>query len=268
MVIKKKIYLCFFLFIALNNKKIDSWSCILNICTWGSALWCEHSGDPGALTLGWRTCGVHRRAQLDGRCHPPKKTLMNLRAHDFTGSCSQCDQVVLKAAPSPPFPELGGCVACLRLHSGLMAELGCDSLALSVLIRGYWKLFKGISYSVECLWPKSQGTKHLTPTKWRLGNALLPLRELHLSSAGAGLGSGWGGGTVAREYSWTTTFMHELQQKMMLSWKTQGNDVCFPDLLLVKGNPLDLSIPTFHAHKVEILNLTCLIALKWGQNEL
>lgn len=237
------------------------------ICTWGTLLWCERSHDPGALTLGWWTCGVHRRAQLDGRCHPPKMTLMNFRAHNFTGSCSQCDQV-LKAAPSHPFPEPGGWVACWRLHSRLMTELGCDSLLLWVLIRDYWKLFKGVSYSVERLWPKSQGTKHLTPTKPRLGNALLSLRELHLTRAGAGLGSGWGEGTVARGCSWTTTFMHELQQKMMLSWKTQRNDVCFPDLLLVKDNPLDLSIPTFHAHKMEILNLTCLTALMWGENEL
>ena len=101
----------------------------------------------------------------------------------------------------------------------------------------------------------------MTSTKPRLGNALLSPRELHLTRAGAGLDSGWGEGTVARGCSWTTTFMHELQQKMMLSWKTQRNDVCFPDLLLVKDNPLDLSIPKFHAHKMEILNPICLTEL-------
>lgn len=37
---------------------------------------------------------------------------------------------------------------------------------------------------------------------------------------------------------------------------------------LVKDSPLDLSIPTFHAHKMEILNLTCFSASTWGENEL
>lgn len=74
--------------------------------------------------------GYTDRPQLDGRCHPPRMTLMNFRAHDFMGSCSPCDQV-LKAAPSTHFQEPGGWVACLRLHSRLMAELGVTHATLS-----------------------------------------------------------------------------------------------------------------------------------------
>lgn len=38
--------------------------------------------------------GTQDRLMLDGRCHPPRMTLMNFRAHDFMGSCSLCDQVL------------------------------------------------------------------------------------------------------------------------------------------------------------------------------
>lgn len=56
------------------------------------------------------------------------------------------------------------------------------------------------------------------------------------------------------------TLTHELCQRVMLSVKTQRKHVCFPNLLLVRDNPLDLSVSTFHAHKMEILNLRRLIA--------
>lgn len=56
-----------------------------------------------------------------------------------------------------------------------------------------------------------------------------------------------------------TVFMHEPRQRVMLLGMTQHT--CFPSLLLVKDLSLDGSVSIFHAHTMEMLNLTCLIAL-------
>ena len=55
-----------------------------------------------------------------------------------------------------------------------------------------------------------------------------------------------------------TTSMHELQQRARLSVMTQRSHACFPNLL-VKDNPLDMSVSPFHAHAMETLNLTRLM---------
>ena len=237
MVIKKKSVFAFlFLFLTLHNEKINYWSCILKICTWGSSLWYQGSRGPGVLTQDQWTYGVHRWAQVDGRCDPPETTLMIFRACVFMGDCPQHDQT-FKAALSPTIYRGGGWMACPRLHSRLMAELGCDSPLLRVPSGGYWKLFKGSFYSLECLWPKSQGTKHSAPTKPRLGNARLSPRELHLTGADAGLGSGWGEGTATRGCSRTHN---------VYAWATAESDVLleetkksrvFSKLTVSQGHP-------------------------------
>lgn len=70
-----------------------------------------------------------------------------------------------------------------------------------------------------------------------------------------------GHGRGREDVSGSATFIYELQHRVMLSVMTQRNHVCFLNLLLVKDNPLDLSVSAFHAHKMEILNITCLTAL-------
>lgn len=72
---------------------------------------------------------------------------------------------------------------------------------------------------------------------------------------------GHGRGAAA---SGPTAYMHELRQRLRLAVMARGNLMHFPNLLLVKHNPPNLSVSTFLSHKMGILNLTCFTALMGG----